>query len=72
MSNTISILFALLCHPAITLAGHFGAHLDDAIIPSLVSGIGLVLLVQGGYYTTCRIWRMVRYKLIVRLRRQNR
>ena len=66
------IIVLILCCPGRTLAGHFATHLDDAIIPSLICGIVLLLIVQGGHYIICRMWRVVRFKLVSRHRRQHR
>ena len=72
MAKIISILFATIGYPSISQAGHFGLRLDGAVIPSLLGGIGLLLLVQGGYYLASRMVRAVRYRLVVRYRRQKR
>lgn len=71
MSKYISIIFTVVCHPAKAMAG-FAASLDDAILPSLVSGIILLVLVQGGHYLTNKMWRAARYKLTVRHRQIKR
>jgi len=65
------IVVLALSFPGIALAGRFGTHLDDAIIPSLICGVVLLLIVQGGHYLICRIWRGVRFKLVSRHRRQH-
>jgi len=72
MAKIISILFAIIGYPSISQAGHFGLRLNGAIIPSLLGGIGLLLLVQGGYYVVSRMVRAVRYREVVRFRRQKR
>jgi hypothetical protein len=64
------IIMLTLSFPDVALAGRFRAHLDDAIIPSLISGIVLLLIVQGGHYIICRMRRVIRFKLVSRQRRQ--
>ena len=71
MSKYLSIIFTVLCHPAKALAG-YAASLDDAILPSLISGILLLFLVQGGHYLTNKMCRAVRYKLTIRHRQLKR
>jgi hypothetical protein len=70
MNYLLTLPCSILFFPAQALAGGLKSRLDEAVIPSLVSGVMLLIIVQVGHHISTRIWRLARLKKVLKGRRQ--